>query len=332
MTAIPGKASFTGASVTEGGFKTALESMHDYLTEQLGSAGGRALNHGSVRLSYSSATELLLLPHGGNRLMVKDATNWKLREIASAGLACANTGVHVNGTGSSNLAANTTYQLYVFDDGGTLRPDFSTTAAAVDSTTGVMVSSTDATRTLVGVVRTNGSSQFSAAGTRSHFNDPVAGKVPVGTIAAWPGSTPPAGALEMDGAAVSRGAYAELFALIGDDYGAGDGSTTFNIPDARGEFLRGWDHGAGNDPDAATRTDRGDGTTGDNVGTQQADELKSHRHTGPGAFTNNAASTSIPGATTTGLIDNTNTATGIALTGGDETRPRNLAVMWVIFY
>lgn len=75
---------------------------------------------------------------------------------------------------------------------------------------------------------------------------PVAGgtlyaDTPIGTIissgAAW--DNPPAGYLFCGGQAVSRVAYAALFAIIGTTFGAGDGSTTFNVPELRGEFLRG---------------------------------------------------------------------------------------------
>jgi len=58
--------------------------------------------------------------------------------------------------------------------------------------------------------------------------------VPVGGLALWAGSSEPAGWLICDGRAVSRTTYAALFAAIGIAYGAGDGSTTFNIPDFRG--------------------------------------------------------------------------------------------------
>ncbi|WON82301.1 MULTISPECIES: phage tail protein [Chromobacterium] len=58
--------------------------------------------------------------------------------------------------------------------------------------------------------------------------------------------TPP-GWLKCDGSLVSRGTYPGLFAVIGTTYGAGDGSTTFNLPDLRGEFIRGWDYGGGVD-------------------------------------------------------------------------------------
>lgn len=56
-----------------------------------------------------------------------------------------------------------------------------------------------------------------------------------------------AGALLCDGSAISRASYADLFAIIGTTYGAGNGSTSFNIPDLRGEFIRGLDNGRGVD-------------------------------------------------------------------------------------
>ncbi|MCB0383590.1 MAG: tail fiber protein [Psychroserpens sp.] len=102
--------------------------------------------------------------------------------------------------------------------------------------------------------------------------------VPVGAIFSFPIDTPPTGYLVCDGSAVSRTTYANLFALIGTTYGAGDGSTTFNLPDYRGKFLRGLDSGSGNDPDATLRLDRGDGITGDHVGTVQNNALSSHLH------------------------------------------------------
>ncbi len=73
----------------------------------------------------------------------------------------------------------------------------------------------------------------------------------VGSIAIFPYQSIPSGYLECNGQAVSRTTYADLFAKIGTTYGAGNGTTTFNIPDLRGEFVRGWDNGRGVD---ASRT------------------------------------------------------------------------------
>jgi phage-related tail fiber protein len=72
---------------------------------------------------------------------------------------------------------------------------------------------------------------------------------------------------------VSRTTFAELFSAIGTTHGAGDGSTTFNVPDLRGEFVRGWDHGRGVD-------------SGRGLGSLQAQDWKSFymQNAGPGAY------------------------------------------------
>lgn len=62
---------------------------------------------------------------------------------------------------------------------------------------------------------------------------------PVGTVLAFAGSTTPDGWLLCDGSAVSRTTYADLYAVIGDTYGDGDGSTTFNLPDMSDKFIQG---------------------------------------------------------------------------------------------
>lgn len=144
----------------------------------------------------------------------------------------------------------------------------------------------------------------------------------IGAFAAAPGG----GWLACDGSAVSRTTYSALFAIISDDYGDGDGSTTFNLPDLRGEFLRGVDSGAGNDPDAASRTDRGDGTTGDNVGTKQDGEVGPHRH---GTDVQGVNESNWDGANSRGG----NQVSGRARTTentGSETRPRNVGVLFYI--
>ncbi|EGV38464.1 phage tail protein [Neisseria weaveri] len=78
-------------------------------------------------------------------------------------------------------------------------------------------------------------------------NDKIANATPSGMVAYFAGANPPPGWLKANGAAVSRTTYAALFAAIGTTYGAGDGRTTFNLPDLRGEFVRGLDDGRGID-------------------------------------------------------------------------------------
>lgn len=81
----------------------------------------------------------------------------------------------------------------------------------------------------------------------------------VGSITAFAMETPPEGWLECNGRAISRTSFSRLFAKIGTRFGAGNGSTTFNLPDLRNEFIRGWDH---------TRS----------LGSKQASAFQDHRH------------------------------------------------------
>jgi len=71
--------------------------------------------------------------------------------------------------------------------------------------------------------------------------------IPAGAVSMFAMSTAPTGWLKANGAAISRTTYAALFSAIGTTFGAGDGSTTFNLPDLRGEFMRGWDDARGVD-------------------------------------------------------------------------------------
>lgn len=80
----------------------------------------------------------------------------------------------------------------------------------------------------------------------------------VGEVAFFARTTPPSGWLKANGAAVSRTTYAALFAAIGTTFGAGDGRTTFNLPDFRGEFLRGLDDGRNIDRGRRLGTAQGD--------------------------------------------------------------------------
>lgn len=105
-----------------------------------------------------------------------------------------------------------------------------------------------------------------------------AAAVPAGSIIpfAGPATSVPAGWMLCDGTAISRSTYANLYNVIGVAWGTGDGSTTFNLPDLRGMFLRGV---AGTDtvgdPDANTRlANANGGNSGNNVGSYQGDAIR----------------------------------------------------------
>jgi phage-related tail fiber protein len=151
---------------------------------------------------------------------------------------------------------------------------------------------------------------------------------PPGAVMAFARSSVPTGWLKCNGAAVSRTTYANLFAAIGTTYGAGDGSTTFNLPDLRGEFIRGYDDGRGVD-------------SGRGFGTAQLDAFQGHFHQPKPPMTsfwgnNGSTSSGQPTGstyayeTTTGgpVSDGTN---GTPRTAA-ETRPRNVALMYCIKY
>lgn len=141
---------------------------------------------------------------------------------------------------------------------------------------------------------------------------------PPGAVQAFARATPPLGWLRANGAAVSRTTYNALFAAIGTTFGAGDGSTTFTLPDLRGEFVRGLDDGRGVD-------------AGRLIGTAQA------AYAGENTYTVTTYDTQGGGnPTADALVVNGETigASGtqtktIATTPGD-TRPRNIALLYCI--
>ncbi len=164
----------------------------------------------------------------------------------------------------------------------------------------------------------------------------IANGVPAGSIFSFASTTVPSGYLECNGAAVSRSTYATLFATISTTFGSGDGSSTFNLPDLRGQFVRGWANNASNT-----------GDDGRSFASSQADQNKTHGHiasvTDPGhkhvtkghgtqddGGSNLTGSTS-GGTSSTSMNDaNTGITVSVASDGGAEVRVKNIALMYVI--
>ena len=175
--------------------------------------------------------------------------------------------------------------------------------------------------------------------------------VPSGAVFCIAVATVPSDYLECNGAAVSRTTYSALFAVIGTAYGAGNGSSTFNLPDLRGEFIRGFDNGKGTD-------------SGRSIATSQAELTKAHGHSATGssastgahnhsftasnregdsvgwsdsnkAFIGDQDGSRFTVAEDSGKIfdnsDHSHTITvSVSDSSGAETRPRNIAMMYVI--
>ena len=103
---------------------------------------------------------------------------------------------------------------------------------------------------------------------------------PAGSISMYAGSTAPTGYLLCDGSAVSRTTYADLFTAIGTTYGAGDGSTTFNVPNVKGRVAVGYNS-------ADTSFDALGETGGEKAHTLTVAEMPSHNHPVSGTYTDN---------------------------------------------
>jgi len=153
--------------------------------------------------------------------------------------------------------------------------------------------------------------------------DAVNKLVPAGTIVAYGGNAAPTGWLLCDGSEVSRATYNDLYAVIGSSFGGGNGSTTFNVPDLRGVFIRGHHLGSNRDPDFTGRT----------LGALQSDDFKSHDHI--------TCDTEIPTYGKLGTLNKIYSGGGDAMfgsggnmrtgfSGGLETRPKNVSANYII--
>lgn len=141
--------------------------------------------------------------------------------------------------------------------------------------------------------------------------------VPVGTILTWPAGTLPEGYVECNGQYLSKTTYAALYSILGTTYGST--ASDFRVPDYRGLFLRGWAHGyTAYDPDSS----RG-------IGSYQADDFKSHVH-GYTGVQGNARPDGSGDSTTTGSSLSYPRQSELDYEGGNETRPKNKAVMYII--
>ena len=138
--------------------------------------------------------------------------------------------------------------------------------------------------------------------------------LPSGAVIAFAMNVAPSGWLAADGSSVSTATYAALFAAIGYTYGGSGGS--FNLPDMRGIFVRG----------SGTQTISGTDYSG-TFGAKQADELKSHTHTQ--ANTNLAGNAGTLG-TQFGPVLYGSGSSNTGSTGGTETRPANIAMLYCI--
>lgn len=152
----------------------------------------------------------------------------------------------------------------------------------------------------------------------TRVNDAAA--LPVGSMVPFPKGVVPPGFLEVNGSVQSIATYPDLAAYLGTTFNTGsEGVGNFRLPESRGEFLRGWDHGRGVD-------------AGRLMGSWQDSDNKAHAHASTAGTGWKVLSSD--GVTGSGLSGGTGSrvsySADIANSGGSEARPRNLAVMWCI--
>lgn len=135
--------------------------------------------------------------------------------------------------------------------------------------------------------------------------------LPVGAIVLWAGRIPPDGWIELNGQAFNPSENPELF----KQHPSG------RVPDWRGRFIRAWDNGAGIDPDV-----------GRDNGSEQMSAFEKHDHTAPveRASDGLVGPRAIRGVYWSGKYTRITTNAGTSEEGGDETRPRNIAAMYII--
>jgi microcystin-dependent protein len=157
--------------------------------------------------------------------------------------------------------------------------------------------------------------------------------VPVGTIVAYAGRNVPSGWLLCDGSELNRNDYSRLFFEIDSIWGAGNRVSTYNLPDLRGQFLRGVTGSSQTDPDSLGRVAKFQGGNfGNKIGSYQSDTLKSHNHQMPqGYFTNGSGGNNWSSYSGNTAMDRFNPSPTLSF-GGTETRPKNAYVYYIIKY
>jgi microcystin-dependent protein len=310
----------------------------------------------AYQLWADAGSNLVKQRNGGNSAWITigtlGATNWGLAALASptfTGVPLAPTASA--GTNTTQIATTAfVVSSYLPLAGGTVTGNIKLNAqsdirfADADSSNYVALQApatvaTDLTLTLPATdgssgqaLTTNGSGALAFA---------TIGGVPTGAVFYFAANTEPTGFLKCDGRPVSRTNYSALFAVTGTTYGVGDGDTTFNLPDLRGEFIRGWDDGRGVDASRAFGSAQG-------YATAKPQTTTATRLLGDGTTTTIDASTTNPSAigftrvskttegVTAGTIDSTGSGQEIdvlqGVTGDAETRPRNVALLACIKY
>jgi microcystin-dependent protein len=165
------------------------------------------------------------------------------------------------------------------------------------------------------------------AETANSLAGSVAGIIPVGGILPFPSPVTPEGFLECAGQPVLKSTYPALYVALGSGSIYGETITTFNVPDYRGYFLRGRDAGAGKDPDVGSRTGL---SIANQIGSTQADQYGRHNHGTNGYYLSSDSGFYQADSGTGAFPNRLQQFSGTQDNGGNETRPKNIYVMYII--
>lgn len=251
MTTLLAASTATNAAATEGAVKTFLTNLRDYIADTLGTD---STNKGAIAGLLGS------LLHG------------KVDKSGAYTVVAADRGKVINATGTWTLSLTAAATL---GDGFTFAiRNVGTGAITIDPNLSEQIAG--ATTYVIGggefvIVYCDGAA-FSFVGGSS---------APAGTVSGFAGSAAPVGWLLCAGQAISRTTYSTLFAAIGTTYGAGDGSTTFNLPDLRGRVVAGKDNMGGTAASRLTSPVAGStlgATGGAQSHTLSTAEMPSHTH------------------------------------------------------
>lgn len=243
------------------------------------------------------------------------ATPGNALDIAGGTLQISSAG----GTARSTISADASNSYFAASDDRNF-------VVQTNAATRLTVNSSTATSTVPVVLPANPTTSLQAA-TKGYVD---LGS-PAGIVVPFAGTAAPSGWLACNGANVSRIDYATLFAAIGITWGAGDGSTTFTLPDLRGAFVRG------------SGTSSLDPNSPRAVGSFQAEAYLSHNHSasdsghahGYTVVTSTSQATGGSGSNYFNSSGGSTTGTGyanisIGSSGGAETRPDNYALLYII--
>ena len=312
--------SLTSTNLTEAATSNSVKVVYDVASTALSSSlkvTQRGVANGVASLDASGRVPLAQLPETSN-IVAERLSN--LRNIKTTGDATWSVAFNGGGDVTAPLTLTTVLTNPGTYGSGTTTPTFKVDAKGritTISSTKIAPLFTDVVSTPTTLSGYGITDAYTKAQADAADKQTITVAAPPGMIMYYAARNAPSGWLSCEGQSVSRVTYAALFQVIGTIYGSGDGSTTFKLPDLRGEFIRGWDNGRGID-------------SARSLGSAQTESFKAHTHLvkegskNPTNMNDASLEYLTSGDDFTRLTSYQSTTTS---SGGSETRPRNIALL-----